>query len=104
MTLLRRCISSIKSMSPLSRLVRSPARSPPFSITGPDVALIVAPIAFAMMNASVVFPSPGGPEKSICSSGSPLSRAAWIKMPSRSFIFSWPTKSLNSAGRSLRSN
>ena len=43
------------------RLVRMAARSPGRSIAGPDVIFMLTPISFAMMLASVVFPSPGGP-------------------------------------------
>jgi len=44
-----------------SRLVRRPARSPGFSITGPEVSFILTPISFATILDSVVFPKPGGP-------------------------------------------
>ena len=37
------------------------AKSPAFSIAGPDVILILTPISFAIIPARVVFPSPGGP-------------------------------------------
>ena len=42
------------------RLLRIAAISPGFSIAGPLVTFIWVPISFAMMPASVVFPSPGG--------------------------------------------
>ena len=44
--------------------------------TGPEVTLIWAPISLARINASVVFPSPGGPCRSMWLSVSPLLRAA----------------------------
>ena len=56
---LRRCISSINSTSPFSRLVSKDARSAAFSIAGPLVTLICAPNSLAITCASVVFPSPG---------------------------------------------
>ena len=40
-----------------------PARSPAFSICGPLVVWIFVPAVVAMILASVVFPSPGGPER-----------------------------------------
>ena len=55
------CISSTNKMSFSDRLVRSAARSPCFSIAGPDVILMLTPISFAIIPASVVLPSPGGP-------------------------------------------
>src|SRR3990172_3802374 len=56
-----RWISSMNRTSRCSSFVRSPARSPGRSRIGPDVILMFAPSSFAMMNASVVLPSPGGP-------------------------------------------
>ena len=43
------------------RLVRIDARSPTFSMAGPEVIFICAPASCAIRCASVVFPSPGGP-------------------------------------------
>lgn len=54
-----RWISSMNNMSPSCKLVSRPARSDAFSMTGPEVTRICAPISFARMNASVVLPSPG---------------------------------------------
>ncbi len=41
----RRCISSIKRISPASKLVRMPIKSPARSIAGPLVAVIFAAIS-----------------------------------------------------------
>ena len=61
---LKRCISSMKSTSPFSKLVNKPAKSPAFSNTGPLVVFIFAPNSLAIMILNVVFPKPGGPCKS----------------------------------------
>src|SRR5215468_8274633 len=90
----------MKSTSPFSRLVRSPASSPAFSTTGPLVFLMFTPIALAMMWASVVLPSPDGPLKRMCSSTSPRFLAASTISSSRSRTFTWPVNSLNAGGRS----
>ena len=55
------CISSINNTSPGSREESIAAKSPDFSILGPDAVLIFDPNSFAIINAKVVFPSPGGP-------------------------------------------
>ena len=60
-TLLNLCISSINKTSYSSKLVRIPAKSPGFSIAGPDVILILECISFAIIPEIVVFPRPGGP-------------------------------------------
>src|SRR5437764_1878069 len=96
----RRWISSMKRTSPFSRLVSNPASSPAFSITGPLVLLIFVPIAFAMMFASVVLPSPGGPLNKMCSSTSPRFFAASTSNSRRSQTFTCPVNSLNIGGRS----
>ncbi len=44
-----RWISSMKSTSPRSSVVSSPARSPAFSMIGPLVLLMFTPMALAMM-------------------------------------------------------
>ena len=54
-------ISSINKISPGVRLVRIAAKSPAFSMAGPEVIRIFTSISLAIMPASVVFPSPGGP-------------------------------------------
>ncbi len=51
----------MKRISWLCRLVSMAARSPVRSIAGPEVALIFTPTSAAMIWASVVLPSPGGP-------------------------------------------
>ena len=56
-----RWTSSMNRTSFSARFVRIPMRSAPRSIAGPDVVTRVVPISFAMMPASVVLPSPGGP-------------------------------------------
>ena len=43
------------------KFVNNVAKSPGFSIAGPDVIFILDFISFAIIFASVVFPSPGGP-------------------------------------------
>src|SRR5580704_14579119 len=97
-------ISSINRTSPFSRLVKRPASSPAFSITGPLVFLILTFIAFAMMNASVVLPRPDGPLSKMCSSTSPRFFAASTINSKRSRTFTWPVNSLNIGGRSEISN
>ena len=59
--LLNLWISSIKSTSFSAKFVSKDAKSPGFSIAGPDVIFIFEPISFAIILESVVFPSPGGP-------------------------------------------
>ena len=51
----------MNSTSFSSRFVKSAARSPAFSIAGPEVILIFTPISDAIMAERVVFPRPGGP-------------------------------------------
>src|SRR5574344_242302 len=74
--LFNRWISSIKTISRGERFVKMEARSPTFSIAGPDVIFICLFVSFAIRLASVVFPSPGRPSKSLCSAGWSLSSAA----------------------------
>ena len=94
----------MKSTSPGLRFVSRPARSPGLSRTGPEVTLSWECISLAMMFASVVLPSPGGPCSNTWSSESPRMRAAWMKMRRFSTIFSCPAKFCNSCGRILFSN
>ena len=101
---LSRWISSMKSTSPGLRFVRSPARSPGLSSTGPEVTFSWECISLAIILASVVLPSPGGPCSSTWSSESPRMRAAWMKMCRFSTIFSCPEKFWSSCGRILFSN
>src|SRR5260221_12305083 len=94
----------MKSTSLGSRLVRIAARSPARSSTGPEVERRLTPISRAMMWASVVLPSPGGPKRSTWSSASLRVRAADTKISSCSRIFAWPTYSARSLGRRARSS
>ena len=55
------CISSINNTSLGSRVESIAAKSPLFSIVGPLAVLILLPSSLAIMDASVVFPKPGGP-------------------------------------------
>ncbi len=55
------------------------ARSPALASTGPEVARKFTPSSRAMICASVVLPSPGGPNSSTWSSASPRPRAASMK-------------------------
>src|SRR5258708_966767 len=82
-----------------SRLVSSAARSPGRSSTGPEVCRRFTPISLAMMWASVVFPSPGGPNSSTWSRDSPRFLAASMKICNWPRIFSWPMYSSNCLGR-----
>ena len=68
------------------KFVSSAAKSPAFSMAGPDVILIFEFISFDIIFASVVFPSPGGPYNKTWSSGSPLFLAASIYIFKLSFI------------------
>ncbi|OPY64779.1 MAG: hypothetical protein A4E57_03418 [Syntrophorhabdaceae bacterium PtaU1.Bin034] len=83
-------------------LVRSPIRSPPFSNAGPEDVITFVPISFAIMWASVVLPRPGGPLSRICSSDSPLLRAASIAILSVSTTFFCPIYSESVLGLRLR--
>jgi hypothetical protein len=85
---LKRWISSIKSMSPSCKEVRSPARSPGFSIAGPLDDLTLQPRSLPMIYANVVLPNPGGPDSKIWSSGSFLSFAASTNSSNCSLILS----------------
>ena len=66
----RRWISSMNRMSPRRRLVSVDTRSPGFSSAGPELVWMFTPSSRAISSASVVLPSPGGPKKSVWSSGS----------------------------------
>ena len=59
------CISSMNSTSLGSKEVRSPAKSPGLSNTGPEVILKPTPSSLAMIFDNVVLPSPGGPCKRV---------------------------------------
>ena len=100
----RRCISSMNSTSLVSSDVRSPARSPGLSSTGPEVSLNPTPSSLAMMFDSVVLPNPGGPCSSVWSSGSPRYFAASTNTRRFSTTFCCPLKSSNCRGLSAFSN
>src|SRR3954468_745408 len=87
-----------------SRFVRSAARSPGRSSTGPEVWRRFTPISRAMIWASVVFPRPGGPNSSTWSSASARLFAASTKISSCPRTLSCPTYSARGGGRSDRSN
>src|SRR5689334_11541159 len=86
-----------------SRLVSSAARSPAFAITGPDVARKFTPSSRATICASVVLPSPGGPNSSTWSSASFRDLAASMKTLRFPFACCCPTNSLSVCGRSALS-
>ena len=75
-------------ISPWLRLVSSAAKSPGFSIAGPEVTRRLTPISFATMPARVVLPSPGGPYSNTWSNASPRSLADCIKIDRFSLTFS----------------
>jgi len=100
--MLSRCISSMKRTSPVLMLLSSPITSPCLTRAGPEVALIFAFISFATTFARVVFPSPGGPCRRMCSNGSFLCVAAFMAMESFSLTFSWPIHSSRVFGLSER--
>src|SRR2546422_8380222 len=99
-----RWTSSTNRTSPSSRLVRMAARSPARSSAGPDVGRNPAPISLATIPASVVLPSPGGPESNTWSIGSPRPRAPSISRPSCSLMRGWPTNSWSHRGRRATSS
>ena len=71
----------MKSTSPFSRSATIAARSPARSIAGPEVVRTLTRSSRAIMCASEVLPSPGGPENSTWSRTSPRFLAASIDMP-----------------------
>ena len=76
-----------------------PIKSPVRSSAGPEVVVIFDPMAWAMMCASVVLPSPGGPWNNACSSGSERRRAASSAISSFSTTFFCPIYSASVGGR-----
>src|SRR4051812_21222782 len=82
---------------------RIAARSPAWVSAGPLVNRSAAPISVAMIIASVVLPSPGGPESSTWSGARPRIRAASRTSPSWSRTRTWPTTSSSDRGRSAAS-
>lgn len=67
-----------KSTSPSLSEVKIEAKSPDFSIAGPDTVLILTPSSLAIISANVVLPRPGGPYNKTWSNDSSLLRAALI--------------------------
>ena len=98
---LSRCISSIKSTSPSSKLVSIPARSPGLSMIGPVVGRMLTPISSAIIYAKVVFPKPGGPDRITWSSASPRCLAAFMNTFKLSMAFCWPMNSSMDEGLTL---
>ena len=72
----------MKKTLPGSSPVRNAAMSALRSSAGPAVCTIGTSSSAAMMCASEVLPSPGGPASSTWSSASPRRRAASMKIPS----------------------
>ncbi len=99
----RRWISSRNSTSPSSSEDSTAARSPACWIAGPDVSRKGAPSSAAMIIASVVLPSPGGPDSSTWSGGPPRCTAACSTSDSWSRTTRWPTNSSSRLGRSAAS-
>jgi hypothetical protein len=89
---------------PFWMFVRMPARSPAFSICGPEVVWSCVPAARAMRLAKVVLPKPGGPDSRTWSSTSERCFAASSMSRMRSLTFSWPMNSENAGGRRETSN
>ena len=83
----------MKKTAPGSSDVRNAATSALRSSAGAAVCTSGASSSAAMMWASEVLPSPGGPERRTWSSGSPRRRAASMKTPSWLGHRSWATKS-----------
>jgi len=86
-------------ISPSSKLLRIAAKSPLFSIAGPEVTRILAPISLAITCAKVVFPNPGAPYNKICSTGSFLCLAAERAISRLALILSCPMYSRKKRGR-----
>ena len=89
----------MKSTSFSSKFVKSPAKLPGLSKTGPEVILQFTPSSLAIICAKVVFPNPGGPCKSTWSKAPPLFLAAATKTSKLSNVFLCPAKSLKLCGR-----
>src|SRR5438093_9425625 len=79
-------------------------RSPFIWMRGPAVARKRAFISFAMTDASVVLPKPGGPYNKMWSRGSPRFRAASIATSRLSLTCCCPMYSARTRGRSDNSN
>ena len=91
-------ISSINKTSFSDNVVNMAAKSPGFSIAGPDVTFILVFISFANIFASVVFPNPGGPYNKTWSNGCSLFLAASIHIFIFSFTLSCPIYSFKNFG------
>ncbi len=93
----------MNSTSRGSRFVRIAARSPALASTGPEVIRNPTPSSRAMICASVVLPSPGGPWNSVWSIASPRIRA--LSMNTRRFAraSACPMNSSSTCGRRARS-
>ena len=89
----------MKRISFSFKLVSSAARSPCFSMAGPEVTRMFTFISFAMMVESVVLPRPGGPYSSTWSRFSPRIRAASMYTRRFSLALSWPMYSSSVLGR-----
>ena len=74
--------------------------SPLRSSAGPAVCTKSAPSSSAMICASDVLPSPGGPARRTWSSASPRAVAASSETDSWLLTACWPTKSARRRGRS----
>ncbi|MCG3774503.1 MAG: hypothetical protein JW395_1326 [Nitrospira sp.] len=94
----------MKKTSRSETLLRMPTRSSFFCNTGPEVCCNPTPNSLAMIEASVVFPNPGGPYSNTWSIASPRCRAASIAIARFSFTFACPAKSASRCGRSVTSN
>src|SRR6266852_2353695 len=93
----------MKKTSLLSSEVNIAVKSPLRSNSGPALVLIGTFNSLAIICASVVFPSPGGPYSSTWSSASPRLRAASIAIWIFSLTRFWPMYSSSRFGRTLTS-
>ena len=85
------------------RLDSSAARSPACWIAGPLDSRSGRPLSCATIIASVVLPSPGGPDSRMWSAGRCWMRAASSSSCSCPRTFCWPTNSASEVGRSAPS-
>src|SRR2546425_2557004 len=93
----------MKKTSLLSSEVNIAVKSPLRSNSGPALVLIGTFNSLAIICASVVFPSPGGPSSSPWSSASPRLRAASMAIWIFSLTRFWPMYSSSRFGRTLTS-
>ena len=94
----------MNKISPLSRLVNKPAKSPGLSRTGPELIFMPTSISLAIILDNVVLPKPGGPCNKTWSSASPRIFAALTKTFRFSTTLGCPLKSSNCLGRNALSN